>query len=267
MHNPDSSEAAAPLVGRGPLPNTAANTDPSATESTTPRAIGKDKKPNPLLEIGITIALPALILTKLSSDDRLGTVYALLLALVFPLVWGLWDGLQRRKVNWMAALGVVSTMLTGAIGLLALDAKWLAVKEAAVPGLIGVVILGSTWTRTPLIRMMVFNAALFDVDRVHLALASRGTTDAFERRLRAGTVLLAGTFFFSAVANYVLARWVVTSAAGTAAFNQELGHLTALSYPVIAVPCMLMMMGLMYWLVRGAKALTGLDLGDMMQGS
>jgi hypothetical protein len=29
---------------------------------------------------------------------------------------------------------------------------------------------------------------------------------------------------------------------------------------------MLMMMGLMFWLARGAKALTGLDLGDMLQG-
>jgi hypothetical protein len=251
MQNPESSESAT-LSAPGTAPTPA-------------RTVSKDKKPNPLIEIGITIVLPALILTKLSSADRLGTVYALLLALAFPLVWGLWDGFQRRKVNWMAALGVVSTLLTGAIGLLSLDAKWLAVKEAAVPGLIGLVILGSTWTRTPLIRVMVFNAALFDVDRVHLALAERGTTDAFERRLRAGTVLLAGTFFFSSVANYILARWVVTSAAGTAAFNQELGHLTALSYPVIAVPCMLMMMGLMYWLVRGAKALTGLDLGDMLQ--
>jgi hypothetical protein len=250
MHPPDPTESAAaagtaPVAGRPPIP---------------------DKKPNPLIEIGITIALPALILTKLSSADRLGTVYALLLALAFPLAWGLWDGYRRRKINWMAGLGVVSTLLTGAIGLLSLDAKWLAVKEAAVPGLIGLVILGSTWTRTPLIRMMVFNAALFDVDRVHLALAERGNTTLFERQLRAGTVVLAGTFFFSAVANYGLARWVVTSAAGTAAFNQELGRLTALSYPVIAVPCMLMMMGLMYWLVRGAKALTGLELGDMLQG-
>jgi hypothetical protein len=253
MQNPEPSESTVPLAAAVAAPTPA-------------RALSKDKKPNPLIEIGITIVLPALILTKLSSADRLGTVYALLLALAFPLVWGLWDGYQRRKVNWMAALGVISTLLTGAIGLLSLDAKWLAVKEAAVPGLIGLVILGSTWTRTPLIRVMVFNAALFDVDRVHLALAERGTTDAFERRLRAGTVLLAGTFFFSAVANYALARWVVTSAAGTAAFNQELGRLTALSYPVIAVPCMLMMMGLMYWLVRGAKALTGLDLGDMLQG-
>jgi hypothetical protein len=223
-------------------------------------------KPNPLLEIAITIIVPALVLNYLSSAERLGTTWALILALCFPLGWGLWDWSQRRKLNWLAALGVVSTLLTGAIGLLALDPQWLAVKEAAVPTLIGLAILGSTWVGTPLIRVMVFNAALFNVDKIHEALEKKGNEATFERQLRLGTVFLAGTFFFSAVANYLLARWVVTSPAGTTEFNQELGRLTALSYPVIAVPCMLMMMGLMYWLVRGAKALTGLDLGDMLQG-
>lgn len=223
-------------------------------------------KPNPLLEIGVTILVPAIILMKLSGDSQLGTMRALLLALAFPLGWGIWDGWKRRKLNWLSVLGVVSTLLTGGIGLLSLDAFWLAVKEAAVPGLIGIVILGSVWTRTPLIRMLVFNPTLFDVDRVHQALDERDNTAAFEQRLRTGTVLLAGTFFFSAVANYVLARWVVVSPAGTEAFNQELGRLTLLSYPVIAVPSMLMMMALMFWLAHGAKALTGLDLGDMMQG-
>ena len=225
-----------------------------------------DKKPNPLLEIAITILVPAVILMKLSGDSHLGTVRALLLALAFPLGWGLWDGWKRRKISWLSVLGVVSTLLTGGIGLLSLDAFWLAVKEAAVPGLIGIVILGSVWTRTPLIRMLVFNATLFDVDRVHKALDERSNTAAFERRLRMGTVLLAGTFFFSAVANYILARWVVVSPAGTEAFNEELGRLTLLSYPVIAVPSMIMMMALMFWLARGAKSLTGLDLGDMLQG-
>jgi intracellular septation protein A len=223
------------------------------------------KKPNPLLEIGITILLPALILTYLSGKDRLGTTGALLFALSMPLGWGIWDGLRRRKVNWFAVLGVVSTLLTGGIGLLQLDAFWLAVKEAAVPSVMGLVILGSTWTRTPLIRMLVFNANIFDVDKVHHALEQRQTTAAFEQRLRQGTLLLAGTFFFSAVANYILARWVVTSPAGTEAFNHELGRLTALSYPIIAIPSMLMMMALMFWLARGAKALTGLDLQDMLQ--
>jgi hypothetical protein len=223
------------------------------------------KKPNPLLEIGITILVPALILMQLSGEARLGPTRALLLALAFPLGWGLWDGWKRHKLNWLAVLGVVSTLLTGGIGLLALDAQWLAVKEAAVPGLIGIVILGSTWTRNPLIRLLVFNATLFDTDRVHKALAERGTEAAFETRLRTGTVLLAATFFFSSVANYVLARWVVVSPAGTEAFNEELGRMTLLSYPVIAIPSTLMMMALLLWLARGAKTLTGLDLGDMLR--
>lgn len=224
------------------------------------------KKPNPLIEIGITILVPALVLMKFSGADSLGPLRALLVALAFPLAWGLWQAFAERKVSWMAVLGVVSTLLTGGIGLLKLDAQWLAVKEAAVPGLIGLVILGSVWAHRPLIHLLVFNAQLFDVDRVNQALVARGNEAAFNERLRTGTLLLAGTFFFSAVANYVLARWVVTSPAGTEAFNQELGRLTLLSYPVIALPSTLMMMALMFWLARQAKLLTGLDLGDLLQG-
>ena len=224
-------------------------------------------KPNPLLELAITIIVPAVVLMKFSGADSLGPLRALMLGLAFPLGWGLWDGWRRRKLSWLAVLGVVSTLLTGGIGLLALDAKWLAVKEAAVPSLIGIVILGSIWTNNPLIRMLVFNAQLFDVERVNQGLQSKGTTSLFEQRLRQSTAMLAGTFFFSAVANYVLTRWVVTSPAGTEAFNQELGRLTLLSYPIIAIPSMLMMMALLYWLARQAKALTGLSLGDMLHGA
>ena len=225
----------------------------------------RQSKPNPLLEIGITVLLPAFILMKLSSPERLGPLGALALALAFPLTWGLWDGVRRRKLNWFSVLGVVSTLLTGGIGLLKLDAQWLAVKEAAVPGLIGLAVLGSTFTRSPLIRVLVFNAQLFDLAKVNQALAARRNTVPFELRLRTGTFLLAGTFFFSSAANYLLARYVVSAPAGTEAFNEQLGELTLMSYPVIAIPSMLMMMGLMYWLARSAKQLTGLDLGDMLQ--
>ncbi len=223
-------------------------------------------KPNAFVEIGVTILLPALVLMKLSADTSLGPLKALLLALAFPLAWGVWDAWRRHKFNWLAALGVFSTLLTGGIGLMKLDAGWLAVKEAAVPTLIGLVIMGSAWTRKPLIHLMVFNASLFDVERVQKALDLKGTANQFEQRLRQGTVMLAGTFFFSAVANYFLTRAVVISPAGTEAFNAELGRLTLLSYPIIAIPSMLMMMGMLYWLARQAKALTGLELGDMMQG-
>ncbi len=223
-------------------------------------------KPNALLEIGVTILAPALVLMQLTGDQSLGPLNALLLALAFPLAWGLWDGWRRHKFNWLAALGVVSTLLTGGIGLMKLDPGWLAIKEAAVPTLIGLVIMGSAWTNKPLIHLMVFNASLFDVGRVQRALDAKGTAAAFEQRLRQGTFMLAGTFFFSAVANYFLTRAVVTSPAGTEAFNAELGRLTLLSYPIIAIPSMLMMMGMLYWLARQAKSLTGLELGDMLHG-
>jgi intracellular septation protein A len=226
----------------------------------------KANKPNPLLEIAVTILVPAVILMRWSGAADLGPLRALLVALAFPVGWGIWDGYKRRRLNWLSVLGVVSTLLTGGIGLLALDAKWLAVKEAAVPGLLGVAVLVSNYTRWPLIRIFVFNPDLFDVEKVQHALEARRTAVQFEQRLHLGTVLLACTFFFSAVANYFLARWVVTSPAGTEAFNQELGRLTLLSYPIIALPSMMLTMGLLFWLARSLKGLTGLDLGDMLRG-
>lgn len=223
-------------------------------------------KANPLLEIAVTIIVPAIVLMQLSRPERLGTTGALLLALAFPIGWGLWEGFTRRKMSWLALLGVVSTLLTGGIGLLKVDPFWLAIKEAAVPGLIGLAVLGSNWTRWPLIRILVFNPTLFDVERIQQALEQRRNTVPFELRLRTGTVLLAATFFFSSAMNFVLARWIVTSPGGTEAFNEELGRLTLLSYPFIAIPSMVMMMGLMWWLARSAKQLTGLELADMLHG-
>ena len=226
-----------------------------------------DAKPSPWLELLITIVVPALVLMQLSSASRLGPAGALVVALSFPLVYGGWDLLRRRKLNLMASIGVVSTLLTGGIGLLALDAQWLAIKEAAVPGAIGLAVLISARTRYPLVRVLVFNRAIFDVDRVQQALRARGTEAAFENRLQAGTVMLAGTFLFSSVMNYLLARWVVTSPAGTEAFNSELGRMTLLSYPVIAIPSMLMMVGVMFYLARGARRLTALELEQMFKHS
>lgn len=225
----------------------------------------RPEKQNPLLEILVTIVVPALILMKLSSPERLGSVNALLLALAFPLGWGAWEGIRRRRFSAIAALGLVSTLLTGGIGLLELDPRWLAVKEAAVPGLIGLAVLVSTRTRYPLIRTLVYNPAVIDVARVEQRLAERGRRAEFEARLQTATYGLAGSFFFSSAMNYVLARWIVTSPAGSEAFNQELGRLTLLSYPMIALPSMAMVMAILWYLVHGAKALTGLTLAELMK--
>lgn len=223
-------------------------------------------KPSPLIELAVTLIVPSLILMKLSGPEDLGAVNALLLALAFPLAWGARDFLARRKLNLFAALGLISILLTGGIGLLQLDTQWLAIKEAAIPGLIGLAVAVSAHTRTPLVRVLLFSPALMNVERIQQSLGQRGNSDAFDARLKAATWMLGGSFFFSAAMNYILATWIVVSPAGTAAFNEELGRLALLSYPMIALPSMLIMMAVLYYLARSIRELAGLKLAEALKG-
>lgn len=225
-----------------------------------------EHKPRPLIDLLISILIPSLILMKLSGEERLGADGALVLALAFPLGWGLFELARYRKFNWIALLGLVSVLLTGGIGLLQLDPQWLAIKEAAIPGIIGLAVLGSTRTRFPLIRTLLYNPKVLNVEKVHQQLERNGQTAHFETRLLRATYFLSGTFFFSSFMNYVLAKWIVNSPAGSEAFNAELGRMTLLSYPMIAIPSMLMMMAIFYYLWRTIHGLTGLRLEEIVAG-
>ena len=81
--------------------------------------------------------------------------------------------------------------------------------------------------------------AVINTAKIQQKLDEHGSNEIFENRLQSATYWLSATFLFSAVMNYVLAKWIVTSPAGSAAFNEELGQMTLLSYPVIAIPSMI----------------------------
>lgn len=100
---------------------------------TTARKDIPDHKPRPWVDLLVSIIIPSVILMKLSGDEYLGNTWALLIGLAFPLGWGLFELVRYRKKNFIAVLGVISVGLTGGIGLMEIDAQWLAVKEAAVP--------------------------------------------------------------------------------------------------------------------------------------
>jgi hypothetical protein len=221
---------------------------------------------SPLLEIAVTLLIPSLILMQFSEPEHLGAAGALVLALAFPMGWGLRELARSRRFSLFAGLGIVSLLLTGGIGLLELDAQWLAVKEAAIPAVLGLIVAGSALTRAPLVRVLLYSPLLFDTGKIDAALAARGNLPAFEARLRAATWMLAGSFAFSSAMNYGLATWIVTSPAGSAAFNEELGRLTLLSYPMIALPATLMMLAVLWYLALGVKRLAGLSLSDALHG-
>ena len=215
---------------------------------------------NPWISLLINIAIPALVLMKLSGEEYLGPVYGLLVALAFPLVYGIQDAVRRRRLNFISALGVVSTLLTGGIGLLELDPKWLAVKEAAVPAVIGLAVIISTRTRYPIVRSLLYNEKIINIAAVDAALDAHNNHPRFERSLVMASWLLAGSFFLSSTLNFILARIIVRSPAGSTAFNEELGRMTALSYPVIVVPSMAIMIVALWYLLRQIRGLTHLEL-------
>ncbi|MBD5770315.1 VC0807 family protein [Marinomonas colpomeniae] len=221
-------------------------------------------KPRPMVDLLVSVVLPSLILMKLSGQDQLGVSGGLVAALAFPLGWGIFELVKYKKFNFIALLGLVSVLLTGSIGLFELDNKWLAIKEAAIPAIIGIAVLVSTFTPYPLFKTLFFNASIMDIDTIKQKLEENNSTAIFEKRLMTATYLVAGSFAFSATMNYILAKWIVTSPAGTEAFNEELGQMTLYSYPMIAIPSMIMMMGVFYYLWRSINKATGLKLEDLL---
>ncbi len=220
--------------------------------------------PHPMVDFFISILIPSVILMKLSGPGQLGEVTSLILALAFPLGWGGYELVRTKKWNFISLLGFASVLLTGGIGLLHIDSQWLAVKEAAIPGIIGIAVFISAYIRHPFIRTLLYNPLIINTQKIHSALVEQASVEQFEKRLTKATYLLSTTFFFSSGMNYLLAKMIVHSPSGTTAFNEELGRLTILSYPFIAIPSVFLMVLLLIYLWRSIHKLTGLKLEDIV---
>lgn len=234
----------------------------SETGATTPLPSSVPaRKENLWVNLVCNAVFPAIILTTLSKESRLGPVWALILAISLPLGYGLYDLISRRKWNVFSIVGFVSIALTGGLGLLKLSAFWFAIKEAAVPLVLGLAIPLSLRTRQPLVRVLVYNDQVLNLPKVEAALDAAQTRPAFDKLLAQVSWILAGSFGLSAILNFILARWILVSPSGTTAFTEELGRLTALSYPVITLPCMVVMFFALWKLLVGLEKITGLS-GD-----
>lgn len=222
------------------------------------------KKESFLANLLMNIVIPTLILTKLSSDEYLGVTWGLIVALAFPITYGLRDFVVNRKLNVFSILGIVSVLLTGGLSLLKLPPEYFAIKEAAIPGILCIVTLVSIKTRYPLVKVFIYNDKVLKIDKVNAALTQYNTHRQFERTLTNASYLIAGSFFLSSILNYVLAKLILVSQPGTTEFNAELGKMTALSYPVIALPMMIIMMGTLFYVFRSIRQLTHLTLEEVI---
>lgn len=222
------------------------------------------QRENLLVNLGCNVLLPSIILKWGSKAAAVGPRWALVIALAFPIGYFLYDLRARKKCNFISALGFFSILATGSFALMKLDLYWFAVKEAAVPAVIGLVVLVSMGTRWPLVRELLYNPQVIDVDRIDAALDERKTRPTFERLLRESSLLLTLSFLISAVLNYVLARYLLKSPAGSDAFNAELANMNLLSWPIIVLPSTAMTMYALWRLLGGLQKITGLQLEQLL---
>ncbi len=223
----------------------------------------KKKKDNALINILVNVVIPSVIMSKYSTPETLGEVKGLIVALAFPLFYGIWDFIRQRKLNLFSALGLISVLLTGGIGLLQLDRRWMIAKETAIPLLMGIFVLSTLKAKKPLLS--AFFGEVLDLEKLEAAYSETGHTGEFELQIRSSSKLLGFSFFFSALLNFVLAVVVLEGEPGSQAFTESLGRMTALSFPAITVPMMLVVGYILWKLFHQIKLRTNQDIEEFIR--
>ena len=222
------------------------------------------KKESPLVSLLVSIVIPAIILSKFSTEEYLGILPGFLVALSLPVGYAIYNLFVRKETGFIAIIGFVSIFLTGIIGVFEFSTEWLAVKEAAVPLLICIAVIVSLKTPYPIVKKLLFNEEILELKLIDEKLEENSNASEMDKALFKATFMVAGSFLLSAFLNFFLTKYIVVSPAGTAAFNEELGTLTAISYPAIALPSTAVMFVALYYIFKQITKLTGLSFEEMM---
>jgi hypothetical protein len=246
---------------------------------------------HPLANILINVLIPVLALSYLSKDPEflqsigkavrpwhIGPVKALIVALAFPLGYGAWHFIKTRKPNFFSALGLVSVLLTGGLTIYLWNADGtvkpnahvlFGLKEASIPLILGIAVIGSHFTPTPLLRVFLYNDSIFDVTRIERCVGENGKAVEYEGALWQATLWFAASFLLSTLMNFGLALYFLADLDHAAAnarelYNERVAKLTGWSFAVIGLPMLGFMFLTLRRLLAGLGRVTGLKDDDLL---
>ena len=228
-------------------------------------------KENPLLNMLFNIILPVIILNKGHAFfPENGPLYALLSALSLPFIYGLRDYFKNRHINKISILGLTGIALTGGLALLQLEGRFFAIKEALIPLVIAIFIAGSVPYKKPIMSLLVLESSLFKKDLILSRLKDGERDKDFRNLLNFTTLCLAGSFVLSAILNFIIALRVfkdishLDPTAKSQALNEQVAEMHWLGYIWIALPLSLVMAGILWFLVKRLRQITGLTLSEII---
>jgi hypothetical protein len=246
---------------------------------------------HPLANILINVLIPVLALSYLSKDPEfqqavgkavkpwhIGPVKALVVALAFPIGYGVWHFAKTRRANFFSALGLFSVLLTGGLtiflwnkdGTVKAHADVLfGLKEASIPFILGIAVIGSHYTPTPLLRLFLYSDSMFDIQKIERRVAETGSHGSYRRILFQSTLLFAASFFLSTLMNFGLAMFFLGDLDHTAAnarelYNERVAKVTGWGFAVIGLPVLAFLFFTLRRLLKGLGGLTGLSDEEMM---
>ncbi len=220
-------------------------------------------KENLFVSIIFYVVIPVFILNKLNTTfDPLKT---LIIALIFPLGYGVYDFMKRKQASPIAVLGIVSILIKGLFAFYKLDGFWFAIQEAAIPTFLGIFTIASAWIGKPFVNYLIYNENVFKTELLEEKLAANNAQKAFKALIWQITMVFGGAFFLGGVLNYILAINIIVSPAQTEAFNKELAEMTWKGHFVVAIPKMVISMLGIWWFVYRLKKLTGLKAGEILR--
>lgn len=234
---------------------------------TTPNSAPKPKQENALASLLLNVLLPITILSYCSKDKgwyAVGPTWALIIAVLLPIGYQAYDWYQRRKINTFSIVGMISVLVTGGLGLMKLSAQAFALKEAAIPLILGGLFVITHRNGKPLSKTFLLNPDLVNVDKLAKAIETHQQRPAFDKLLWQTTWILAGSFLLSAVLNYFLAIYFLTGKVpGGEEYTAAIGKITGYGFLVIGLPMMGFLIFAFLRMMKGLEKLTGLKQDDI----
>ena len=228
----------------------------------------KPKQENALLNLLLNVLLPVTILSYCSKEKgwySVGPKWALVIAVALPIGYQIYDWFQRRKMNLFSIIGMISVLITGGLGLLELGAQEFALKEAAIPCILGCLFIYTHLKGKPLAKSLLLNPDLMDVAKVERLVAENQQQPAFAKLMWQTTLTMAGSFLLSGVMNYGLALYFLNGTIrGSEAYTAAIGKITGWGFVVIGLPMMAFLVIAFLRLIKGLQQLTGLTQDEIM---
>ncbi len=242
-------------------------------EKTSPVPAEKKNQENVFISLLCNIVIPVFILQKGAKlgFDGAATI-SLIVALAFPFIYGIHDYIKNKNKNIVSILGVLNILITGVFAIAEFEGHWFAVKEAAIPFILGIGVLISIKLKKPFMRFLIFQSGAFKRELLEEKIKENGNENEFNKQLNFSTSLLSISFFISSALNYFLALRIfiiidqsLPSEKRKELLNQQIADMNWMGILVISVPLMVFLGFILWDFFRHIKKLSGLSLEELVE--